>query len=100
MVGTGKTLTAADVIEINRRMIAHFGGIFFAGDDNLANRGSLEYALTEIHGALYEQENPHSSVYFKKAFSYQLSALSLQPPVSGLDTPQRARLFDHQVSSL
>ena len=56
MVGTGKTLTAADVIEINRRMISHFGGVFFAGDDNLANRGSLEYALTEIHGALYEQE--------------------------------------------
>ncbi len=56
MVGTGKTLTVPDVIEINRRMIAHFGGIFFEGDDNLANRGSLEYVLAEIHGSLYEQE--------------------------------------------
>ena len=56
MVGTGKTLTVADVVEINRRMIAHFGGIFFEGDNNLANRGSLEYVLEEIHGSLYGQE--------------------------------------------
>jgi len=56
MVGTGKTLTVPDVVEINRRMISHFGGIFFEGDDNLANRGSLEYVLEEIHGSLYGQE--------------------------------------------
>ena len=56
MVRTGKTLTVPDVEEINRRMIAHFGGIFFDGDDNLANRGSLEYVLDEIHGSLYGQE--------------------------------------------
>ena len=56
MVGAGKTLTVADVVEINRRMITHFGGIFFEGDNNLANRGSLEYVLEEIHGSLYGQE--------------------------------------------
>jgi death-on-curing protein len=56
MDGTGQTLTVPDIVEINRRMIAHFGGIFFAGDDNLANRGSLEYVLAEMHGSLYEQE--------------------------------------------
>jgi death-on-curing protein len=56
MVGTGKTLTVRDVVEINRRMISHFGGIFFEGDNNLANRGSLEYLLAEIHGSLYGQE--------------------------------------------
>jgi hypothetical protein len=56
MVGDGKALTIADVIEINRRMISHFGGIFFEGDDNLANHGLLEYALAEIHGSLYGQE--------------------------------------------
>jgi len=56
MVGTGKTLTIADVVEINRRMITRFGGIFFEGDDNLAQRGSLEYVLAEIHGSLYGQE--------------------------------------------
>ena len=56
MVRTGKTLTVPDVEEINRRMITHFGGIFFDGDDNLANRGSLEYVLDEIHGSLYGHE--------------------------------------------
>jgi death on curing protein len=56
MVGTGKTLTVGDVVEINRRMISHFGGIFFEGDNNLANRGSLEYLLAEIHGSLYGEE--------------------------------------------
>jgi hypothetical protein len=56
MVGTGKTLTLPDVVEINRRMISHFGGIFFEGDNNLANRGSLEYMLEEIHGSLYGRE--------------------------------------------
>ena len=56
MVGTGKTLTVVDIVEINRRMISHFGGIFFQGDDNLANRGSLEYVLAEIYGSLYGQE--------------------------------------------
>ena len=56
MVGTGETLTVADVVEINRRMITHFGGIFFEGDKNLANQGSLEYLLAEIHGSLYGEE--------------------------------------------
>jgi death-on-curing protein len=56
MVGTSKTLTVPDVVEINRRMITHFGGIFFEGDNNLANRGSLEFVLDEIHGTLYGQE--------------------------------------------
>jgi hypothetical protein len=56
MVGTSKTLKVADIVEINRRMITHFGGIFFEGDDNLANRGSLEYVLAEIYGSLYGQE--------------------------------------------
>ena len=37
-------------------MIAQFGGTFFSGDDNLANRGSLEYVLDEIHSSLFEQE--------------------------------------------
>jgi hypothetical protein len=48
MDGIGKTLTVPDVFEINRQMIAHFGCIFITGDGNLANRGSLKYALAEI----------------------------------------------------
>ena len=30
-------------------MISKFGGIFFEGDNNLANPGSLEYVLEEIN---------------------------------------------------
>jgi len=56
MVGAVQTLTIADVIEINRRMISEFGGIFFEGDNNLANPGSLEYVLEEINGFLFGEE--------------------------------------------
>jgi death-on-curing protein len=53
MGGAGKILTKADVVEINRRMINTFGGVFFAGDDNLVNPGSLDYVLEEIGGTLF-----------------------------------------------
>lgn len=43
-------------MEINRRMISEFGGIFFAGDENLANPGSLDHLLDEIQGSLFGQE--------------------------------------------
>ena len=56
MVGTIQILTIDDVVEINRRMISEFGGIFFAGDDNLANPGSLEHLLDEIQGLLFGEE--------------------------------------------
>jgi len=56
MVGVVQTLTVADVVEINRRMILEFGGIFFEGDDNLANPGSLEHVLEEINGFLFGEE--------------------------------------------
>ncbi len=49
----GKALKLADILEINRRMIQAFGGIFFEGDDNLANPGSLEYILEAIQGSLF-----------------------------------------------
>ena len=56
MVGAVKTLTVPDVVEINRRMVSKFGGIFFEGDDNLANPGSLDYVLEEINGFLFGEE--------------------------------------------
>ena len=74
MVRAGKTLTVADIVEINRRMIAHFGGIFFEGDNNLAHRGSLEYVLAEIHGSLYGEEL-YPDLFRKQA--YRLSHNSL-----------------------
>jgi len=56
MVGAVQILKVADVIEINRRMIHEFGGIFFEGDNNLANPGSLEHVLEEMNGFLFGEE--------------------------------------------
>ena len=56
MGGAIQILTFEDIVEINRRMINEFGGIFFAGDENLAYPGSLEHLLDEIQGSLFGQE--------------------------------------------
>jgi death-on-curing protein len=53
MVGAVQVLTVEEIVEVNRRMIAEFGGIFFVGDKNLANPGSLEHVLEEIQGSLF-----------------------------------------------
>jgi death on curing protein len=53
MGGAFKILNTTEIIGINRRMIAEFGGIFFQNDDNLRNPGSLEHALEEIQGSLF-----------------------------------------------
>lgn len=56
MGGTCKVLTVDEIVEINRLMIAKFGGSFFEGDNNLFNPGSLEYVLDEIQGSLFGRE--------------------------------------------
>jgi death on curing protein len=53
---TFETLTISEIVEINRRMIQSFGGVFFEGDRNLANSGSLEFVLAEIQGPLFDTE--------------------------------------------
>jgi len=53
---TCQTLTIDEIVEINRRMIDKFGGIFFLGDRNLAAPGSLDHVLDEIQGSLFGQE--------------------------------------------
>lgn len=66
MDGISKVLKSADVVEINRRMIQTFGGIFFKGDDNLANPGSLEYILEAIQGSLFGYD-PYPTLLEKAA---------------------------------
>jgi death-on-curing protein len=56
MGGAIETLTVSDVIEINRRMIQEFGGLFFEYDNNLLHPGALEYVLAEINGYLFGEE--------------------------------------------
>ena len=63
---TRQTITINDVIAINRHMIRHFGGIFFEGDDNLANRGALEYVLDELEASLYGSPI-HPDIFSKAA---------------------------------
>ena len=57
-------LTLTDIVEINRRMIAEFGGVFFEGNLNLGNRGSLEHVLEEIRGPIFGHD-PHPTVIQK-----------------------------------
>lgn len=53
---TLEILTIADIVEINRRMIAEFGGTFLEGNRNLAHPGSLEHILEEIQSSLFGRE--------------------------------------------
>lgn len=46
-------LELEDVLEINRQMIATYGGFFVEDNDNLANPGSLMYILEAIRGSFF-----------------------------------------------
>jgi death-on-curing protein len=52
MVSPCETLTVEEILDINRRLIEEHGG---AGV-GFQNRGSLEFALEEIHGSLFGKE--------------------------------------------
>ena len=61
-----KILTIGEIIAINRRLIAQFGGIFFDNNQNLLNLGSLEHVLIEIQG-LFFGKDLYPSVFQKAA---------------------------------
>jgi death-on-curing protein len=48
-----QVLSLAEVIEVNRRMISVFGGIFFDGDSNQRNPGSLQHLIEAIQFPLF-----------------------------------------------
>ncbi len=56
MARVGKTLTLAQIAEINRRMITTFGGFFVEANDNLINPDSLHYTLEAIQAPIFGQE--------------------------------------------
>ena len=66
MAGTIKVLTIKDIVIIDHRMIHKFGGVYFEGDQNLANPGSLEHVLEEIQGSLFGYE-PYPTLIEKAA---------------------------------
>lgn len=47
-------------------MIQEFGGIFFAGNDNLLNSGSLEYLVSTVEGSLFDFD-PYPTIIEKAA---------------------------------
>jgi death-on-curing protein len=61
-----KVLNIDDVIEINYNLITQTGGVFFTGDMNLANPGSLEHVLEEIQVSVFGFQ-PYPSLVEKAA---------------------------------
>ena len=55
MGSTSEALTLEEIVEINRLQIEMFGGLF-ASEDNLRNRGSLEYALEAADAVSFGRE--------------------------------------------
>ena len=53
---TFETLTKSEIIEINRRMIQEFGGLYLDFNNNLINPDALEHVLIEIESVLFGQE--------------------------------------------
>jgi death-on-curing protein len=51
MEGAGKPIivpTLEEIVILNRRLIGEYGGGFYCGATNLANRDSLDHALTQM----------------------------------------------------
>jgi death-on-curing protein len=63
---TCEVLTLEDIVTINRKFIDAHGGVYFLGDDNLANPGSLLHVLEEIQGSFFGIE-PFPSLFDKAA---------------------------------
>lgn len=51
-----QTLTAEEIIEINRQMTTTFGGSFNNGNENVINPNSLYFLIEEINGTLFGEE--------------------------------------------
>ncbi len=52
----GQTLSLAQIIEINRRMLNTFGGLFVETNGNLLNSAPLHYTLEAIQTPIFGQE--------------------------------------------
>lgn len=63
---TLQTLTKSEIVQINRRMIQQFGGIFFSGNENIHNSGSLDYLIGTIEGSVLDFD-PYPTIIEKAA---------------------------------
>lgn len=61
-----KTLIIEDLIEINRRMIEEFGGVYFSEDQNLLFPGSLDHIFDSIQGMVFNVDQ-YPTIFEKAA---------------------------------
>lgn len=71
MAGAGADviyLEKNQVLEIHRKMVLRYGGLFVKNSDNLQNPCSLEYVLEAVKASVYGR--PLYSTVFEKAAAY------------------------------
>lgn len=51
-----ESLTIVEILEVNRRMVAKFGGLYSESDNNVKNPGPLEYVLGAMVFPVFGQE--------------------------------------------
>jgi death-on-curing family protein len=56
-----------EILEINRRMVATYGGFYVDGDSNLANPGSLRHTLALVRSEGFFGHDPYPTVTDKAA---------------------------------
>jgi death-on-curing protein len=61
-----KTLTIDEVVEINRQVLAEYGGLAPVGSDNMVNPEPLGYVLEAVQGLAFEL-SPYPTIYDKAA---------------------------------
>lgn len=67
-----KYLSREEIIEINFRLVTHYGGVYFEGDANIANEDSLSYLLHSVK-ATYFGKKLHLSPFDKaSAYAYHV----------------------------
>ena len=60
------------LIWLNRYILLRSGGFFIAADDNVANRGSLEYLVEAVPGAWYGRELHEGLFHKAAAYAYYI----------------------------
>ncbi len=93
MDGPLRVLALDAIVEINRRMILHFGGVFFAGDNNLLNRGSLEHVLEAIQGPIFGNDLYPTIFEKAAAISWQIITRHVFHDGNKRTGTEAARLF-------
>ena len=88
-----QTLTKADIVQINRRMIAEFGGLPFVEPDNMVNPGSLEHVLVEIQDSIFGYERFPGIVEKAAALEWRINTGHVFNDANKRTATEACRLF-------